>query len=905
MQFRIPKLLPDEPAVVDSFGAHERIAGTLATLIETSEGGKSIRLDGAWGAGKSTVVQILRKLLAEKHASMKGGNSAPLVFLYDAWVHSGDGLRRAFLEELARNLLEQGWIAAQSPLGKRWQQKLSTIAGKRKQVTKITNPQLTWRARVAIAFSVTGALMAPAVYKLLSLIFGDWTTPELSWLTACAAVGLFALTYAISAADLRVLLTRSTLEEMTETLSDSEPTSIEFQQAFDELMSDFLTTGRKLVVVIDNLDRIDSDEAKQVWTLLRSFLDNPTFRKKQWFERLWLLVPVADEVRLLGLSQTGDYEIQAPQGNILEKVFQVRMSLPLPMLRPWKQFLTEKLSHCFGPDEERSHEVIARLLHAFASNSAPTPREIVVFVNELVALYIERHGDMSLATLAAYILARRQTKMRAWQVPHDIAQVYFTPTLEQDFATLYLHAEKSKESLYLLVTPNLERALEKGSPRELHDVLDSSPASLDVLEQLLIQFFSRLSQMPGTQTPEQDRFFAYLRALRLFTDAELGGQSSSGFLSHIRPRIDSVMQMTTALNLANPNVAEGVAAYIDLATAQESAVAKVVYLLATLEPYKEVENAANVGAWQVWSTSLIEVLSIPQVRAATTDLDAQRIPLRVSAERWATFCSKVAAEPSNRFVLDVTDISTPDGELSDWTVNELIPTNADRRGEIVLRQGISSRGDAFFNLVAEKVATVFQARSDLPAAMVLDCLTCLIAVSGEGARAFVKRLAEAGMFSLWAALGQPPNSLTLNEDFVRFAVLYLWAMRELPPMHPNTMAMSVGGLIAQFFQGNTPSGEPLINACNQLILKAHIFDVLPTIASISANNHSVLTKVLSGLCAAADFLETARAELSGETSSSGPKLVSGPQPEVMRSLLSQVIANIRVQGSEVLSQAKE
>ena len=130
-------------------------------------------------------------------------------------------------------------------------------------------------------------------------------------------------------------------------------------------------------------------------------------------------------------------------------------------------------------------------------------------------------------------------------------------------------------------------------------------------------------------------------------------------------------------------------------------------------------------------------------------------------------------------------------------------------------------------------------------------------------------------------------------------------MRGLPPMHPNTLAMSFGKLIEQFFQGNTPSGESLINACTQLIARAGIYDVLPTIASISENNHVILTRVLSGLCADENFLKAARAEISGETNSLGPKLASGPQSEVMRSLLSQVIANIRVQGSEVLSQAKE
>jgi ABC-type transport system involved in cytochrome bd biosynthesis fused ATPase/permease subunit len=57
-----PKLLPDVPHLDDRLGgAHKQLAESITKLILTSDGGKSIKLDGFWGSGKSTVVGMLTK----------------------------------------------------------------------------------------------------------------------------------------------------------------------------------------------------------------------------------------------------------------------------------------------------------------------------------------------------------------------------------------------------------------------------------------------------------------------------------------------------------------------------------------------------------------------------------------------------------------------------------------------------------------------------------------------------------------------------------------------------------------------------------------------------------------------------------------------------------------------------
>ena len=90
------RLLDDAPSNIDAFGAHQRIANALSDLIQHEEGGKTIALTGSWGSGKSTVVRLLSSALSETSAN----EGTAKVFVFDAWAHQGDPLRRTFLEHL-------------------------------------------------------------------------------------------------------------------------------------------------------------------------------------------------------------------------------------------------------------------------------------------------------------------------------------------------------------------------------------------------------------------------------------------------------------------------------------------------------------------------------------------------------------------------------------------------------------------------------------------------------------------------------------------------------------------------------------------------------------------------------------------------------------------------------------
>jgi hypothetical protein len=72
-----------------------------------------------------------------------------------------------------------------------------------------------------------------------------------------------------------------------------EPTSIEFQQLFDSAIKDALSkcSDRRLLIVIDNLDRVDPHDARAIWSTMRTFFDNDSTLSPLYRSRFWLLVP--------------------------------------------------------------------------------------------------------------------------------------------------------------------------------------------------------------------------------------------------------------------------------------------------------------------------------------------------------------------------------------------------------------------------------------------------------------------------------------------------------------------------------------------------------------------------------------------------------------------------------------
>lgn len=459
-------ILGDEPAGTDELGAHEALAQAIARLITNEQGGKAIALEGGWGGGKSTVVSLLKRKLADAHRGR--------VFVFDGWAHEGDSLRRALVEEFAvwakGEEKADGQPLVPREIWKRLDPKIEELQRRRtKQKSKATHRLTAWGRVMVVLITLVpvGAVLAAWLRGKISelalvftglpaaLLFLIAILAALTWglrrLRRAGAVGFRASIRAFcrdvivrtrkwfsptakaspwkAFDDVLGIFLRQVKERVrARAWNTPEPSSIEFEIRFRQVLTAVLgctepqrpgaaeeqqTAKRsgdeteKLLIVLDNLDRLPAEEATRAFATLRIFLENR--KHEEWMKRLWLLVPYDAKSLRASPREYGasDESAQVIEDSFLEKFFQARFRLPQPVLLKWRKYLKDRLKevlegHADEADgdlldgvvrlfeQARKNDLITPLNQTKAARYAfPTPREIKLFVNRVATLHMQ------------------------------------------------------------------------------------------------------------------------------------------------------------------------------------------------------------------------------------------------------------------------------------------------------------------------------------------------------------------------------------------------------------------------------------------------------------------------------------------------------------------------------------
>ncbi|MEN6387002.1 MAG: P-loop NTPase fold protein [Phycisphaerales bacterium] len=488
--------LPDFPTCNDDFGFHKRIAESIANQVNSSEESKTIGLEGTWGSGKSSIIKMLEKKW-EKEKNVK-------VFTYDAWEHQGDHLRRAFLEELIKSLTDERnkWLENCSQSNLTIEDCYKKCGKEKRNICpNYIKENLRHRYEHNVIDSEPYITKEGIFFAASTLLMPIWLTliPIISNLYARTGLIVLAIVPLAVIGDticrchregkdykefIGELFGKSREISKHTTQRTPEPTTIEFQEYYWNLLNKALENKEKrLVIIIDNLDRVDKEETLKIWATLKTFLDDKKFDAVG--NRIWVIVPYAhDKIDKLW-AQNGDKDLAL---HFKEKTFQIRYHVPEPLTSKWESYFNTKLIEAIKIDDKDIHNRIFNIFRIIALpkyKNIPTPREMKIFINRIVSLALLFYdtNDASLEEIALYA---------AFELPESLDfRNLAKATIEQEkniinfvgknyrrgLAVIYYGVTKS-EADEVMYKPDIERCIKSGDCDDLTQILKSPVAQI-------------------------------------------------------------------------------------------------------------------------------------------------------------------------------------------------------------------------------------------------------------------------------------------------------------------------------------------------------------------------------------------------------------------------------------------
>lgn len=481
---RPPKFIRDVASDKDFFGTHDKVASAIAEVVQTNPDIKVIGLLGTWGSGKSTVVHLL-----DKHLNTSKSTTS-LVFTYDAWLHQSDPPRRSFLETLLQFLIDKGMTKEEN-----WSEKLDVLNRRVEDNVTITTPRLKWPGTLMVSSLLLVPLGArftgPEWYRAAFSATANPNTPHAEIVVALSLICLIAPLILASAfylcwrstkkfwtrefwtrtnllkhkkpyqdeSILAFFMNKETKTNYNRLIKEPEPSAIEFQDAFREVMEQVIPQGRRLIIVIDNLDRLPESEAVALWATIRSFFLGPNsgLRARKPLQHPVVLLPIAEDA----IEKLYDKDDSGPSRakSFMDKTFDLTFHVTRPVLTKWNNYLERQMKDVFGETMAPSWPLITARLYERQSRQkdapAITPRGINTLINSIATRWMQWQGTIEFASIAYYCTFRDEIEksiLNAVANPNVLMREY-DDNWQKAIAAIYYGTDPDQVEEVLLEQP--------------------------------------------------------------------------------------------------------------------------------------------------------------------------------------------------------------------------------------------------------------------------------------------------------------------------------------------------------------------------------------------------------------------------------------------------------------------
>jgi len=356
---------------------HGNVAVALQEILENESCVHTIGLFSRWGTGKSTVIEMI-----------KDDFKYPL-FVFDAWKYQDDSLRRIFLIKLVEFLNKEGEgidPIILDPLHKAFEKRedVPTIGTgtKREGLFK----RIFFFFKTNWLFTVSISLLV--IWVILDTCFSNESIVIQTIKNFAASVGSFSLLGILLIplfekiwqrsvdkflASLGPLSTIKTKVEKEERLNSPE----QFEALFQEIVE---KVSKKVIIVFDNIDRVQGDTAIKILSTIKTFLD------PKGSASLTFIIPCDSEAINSQIEsfykKHGD---EFDSSEYLRKLFNVIVWLPEFIEADLHAYVKNVIEDTGEIKDILKPEDVAFVVSkAFSSN----PREIKQFINNLISALV-------------------------------------------------------------------------------------------------------------------------------------------------------------------------------------------------------------------------------------------------------------------------------------------------------------------------------------------------------------------------------------------------------------------------------------------------------------------------------------------------------------------------------------
>ncbi|WP_342070568.1 P-loop NTPase fold protein [Yoonia algicola] len=567
-------IVVDQPSQEDDFAGkgHLRTAHQLArTLVEFDNEDRSIGLEGDWGAGKSTVVELASKELFKKE------NDRFLFFTFDMWSNQTSLFRRTFLEKLI------DWAKREISQDRKRLTQLDEQLDKVRDRTVETKTnsfrRLDWfgvlfillapMLPLALAwlspFSVNPSNGSPLSFSVFGFLIPAWSLAILLvgglyfafllrvWLRARNEKVKFVEALSMSAS---LFTKQQENETTTQNIREADPNEYEFEVTFRDTLEVLQSNGSRIVIVFDNIDRLPKHSISNAWADIRAvFAGDPTNPNKGQ-RACTAIVPYDREHVFSAISDGG--QNGSSEKDLFRKTFDEIFRVSPPVASNVSEHVETTLRKGLPNFDDTSaiYNVTKIFQRSTQLQVRPvTPRQVISFVNEISSMFAQWEGKIPLDTIALFQVFRDEIE----QKPQSLTEMseklapYLVNCDDDDFnrhlAAIAYNVEPQLAYQVLLEGP-LSAALINEEPGQIQ-TLAAAPGFSQVLIEILEAQASAWAQ---------EAYATYAQVAKNLGSVSLDEQT----LSHVLTLLALGLDDLKSAKIEKPEDVGGLRAIIDL-----------------------------------------------------------------------------------------------------------------------------------------------------------------------------------------------------------------------------------------------------------------------------------------------------------------------------------------------------